>query len=299
MDLRPLIDAVGRLDDATSVADVIGARKTGQIAKLQAAGIATVGDARCLSPRAASYSDARPSGLAEQIDRARAALGSSAVYRRRGVETVTAPRADIEVDIDMECVEDGVYLWGTFLSGEDLAIAAVGDPTGYRPFFTWEPLGPETEGRVFNEFWDWLRSLRARGYDQELTVRAYCYNAGAENGQLRRIAAQLGLAAEVEELITSEVWVDLLQVFDTQLLTGFSIELKTVAPLCDFSWNVNDPGGGESMVRYDTAVDPLSTEADAARRWLLDYNCSDVEATAALRVWLDAAASTAPRVDEL
>ncbi len=299
VDVRPLIDATGRLDDDTPVAEVIGTRKSSQVAKLQDAGIVTLGDARSLCMRTASYSDAPPAGLAEQIDRARAALGSSPVYRRRGVESVIVPRADIEVDIDMENVETGVYLWGTLVSGSPAALEVAGAAAGYQAFYTWTPLEEDVETQLFEEFWQWLCALRKTASSSGLSFCAYCYNAGAENGQMRRNAARLGLTEDVEAFISSEQWVDLLRVFDSQLLTGSAIGLKTVAPLCDFSWDVDDPGGGESMIRYDIAVDPASPGSQPAQEWLLDYNRSDVEATLALRNWLDTKASWVPGVDEL
>jgi hypothetical protein len=134
-------------------------RSRAQLARLADDGISTVGDLSELSRRTASYSGAGLSSLPEQIDQARAALGPDPIYRRRGVEHLDAPRADIEVDVDMENIEEGVYLWGALVSERS------GAPPEYHSFVTWEPLTPESEAANSLRFWLWFTSLRTAARD--------------------------------------------------------------------------------------------------------------------------------------
>jgi predicted RecB family nuclease len=297
VDVRPVLAALRSREPGTPLAEVLGPRKRMQLATLAEQGMHTVGDAAVLCQRTASYSDAPMADLPEQIDQARAALGTARAYRRRGVAAVGVPRGDIEIDIDMESTPDGVYLWGALVTPRPGLPDPPEWPGGYRAFCTWEPMTAEAEQRVFTEFWRWLSDLRSAAAHAGLRLAAYCYNASAETTQLRRLAAACGLAGEVAAFTGSGQWTDLYRVFSDQLITGGSAALKAVAPLAGFAWEVDDPGGDEAMVRYEQAAGPCGD--DAARAWLLAYNRNDTEATRALRQWLAGAASRCPSVTEL
>jgi predicted RecB family nuclease len=243
-------------------------------------GIATTADLQGLCSRTASYSDASLGALPTHIDLARAALGPQPVYRRRGVSELAITRADVEVDIDMENTEAGCYMWGSYVtdcSGNSIA------ETGYRAFVSWEALTPAVEAENSLRFWRWLMNVRQRCQDAGLTFAAYCYNASAENAYLRRLGtAKDALADEIEGFIASDEWIDILKVWDSQVITGGSSSLKSVAPLVGFRWEIDDPGGGESMIKHDLAV---HGDRDV-QNWLLKYNRGDVEATLAVREWM-------------
>ena len=75
----------------------------------------------------------------------------------------------------------------------------------------------------------------------------------------------------------------------------------TVAPLAGFEWQADDAGGDASTVWYRDAVKPdPSPERDALREKLLAYNEDDVQATLAVREWLDSDQSeNLPSADNL
>jgi hypothetical protein len=123
------------------------------------------------------------------------------------------PRADIEVDVDMENTELGVYLWGNLVTRRARPDSAA-DPE-YVPFVTWEPLTSEVEGANSVAFWHWLMQIRSDAHVGGLTFAAYCWNASAENQYLHRLGLAGDIATEVEMFITSDEWIDLLKVWGT------------------------------------------------------------------------------------
>lgn len=285
----------------TQIRDVSLVVRGDDATELRTVGVATVDKLAALDPAEEPPVPLTGVPFADAVGLARAWLADLTVVRR--VQDVSVPRADVEVDIDMESFGDsGAYLWGCLLTGADIGI----EP-GYRAFATWEPLPTDDEARSFAEFWSWLSGVRARAGAAGLTFRAYCYNALAENRWLfasaDRFAGVEGVPSreQVREFVDSPEWVDLFRSVSEQFLCSRGKGLKVVAPVAGFSWRDPEAGGEASMRWYRDAVGMDGGNPDhGQRRRLLRYNEDDVLATHALREWMSGPARHAvPYVGDL
>ncbi|WP_307811054.1 TM0106 family RecB-like putative nuclease [Tomitella cavernea] len=264
---------------------------------LRAAGIGTI-------DRLAAWQGRGPDewhggGFDDTVVSARAWLVDEPLVRRGA--HVTVPRADVEVDVDMESYQEhGAYLWGTLLTdaGVDL---------GYRPFATWDPVPTDDEARSFAEFWTWLMRLRDGALAEGRTFAAYCYSQNAENKWLLGSATRFqGYPAvppveEVRAFIESDHWVDIFEYVGENFVSPRGRGLKVLARFAGFDWRDDDAGGEASMAWYRAAVG-LDGDAPAhdQRTRVLEYNEDDVRATKALREWMsEAAADEVPSIDDL
>jgi predicted RecB family nuclease len=284
VDLVEILNATEQEDPPSRLTEILGTRKRTRLIRLAQLGIHTVGEVTRLDRKTAALSGVAVGYLPGLIDQSRAAVAGQ-VLLARGLDEITVPRADVEVDVDMESSESGVYLWGTWTNLGDLR----GGESRYRPFVSWTALDGELEAEVFAQFWEWLLEVRDSTVRSGRTFAAYCYSS-AENTQMRRIADQSRIGPnreEVETFIASPEWIDLHAVIKRQLVIGTGIGLKEVAPMAGFHWRDDDPGGDQSTVWYERAVaHPEQGVREENRARLLAYNEDDVRATAAIREWL-------------
>jgi predicted RecB family nuclease len=261
-----------------------------EAATLRAAGVRTVDDLAAADPDDESLPQTGMP-MADAVGLAKAWLADLTVVRR--VPAINVPRADVEVDVDMESFGDsGAYLWGALLTGVD-----VGEQQGYHAFATWEPLPTDDEARSFAAFWEWLMVVRLRARARGLSFRAYCYNELAENRWLlssaKRFAGKPGIPTteQVQAFITSDAWFDLFGSVRDHFLCSRGKGLKTIAPAAGFTWRDAEASGENSMRWYRDAVGMDGTAPnDRQRIRLLEYNEDDVRATHALRGWMSSPA---------
>lgn len=175
---------------------------------------------------------------------------------------IEVPRADVEIDFDIEWdPQNQVYLWGALIDGD------------YVSFVSWRE-DPD-DFRLATEFADWLRGIIADAESAGRTVAVYHYT-GAEPDQLKRV---LG-ADEVADLLPH--FVDLYPLVKENYFGLSGLGIKHIAPYFGFAWRDDEPGGLQSQVWLIEARD----NSEDARQRILDYNEDDVRATAALRAGL-------------
>ncbi len=294
MPLPDLLDACRDKRRQVALIEVVPARRTRVVATLADAGLHSVGDLRALDRRSVRLATQLP-GLGKHVYNARVAL--SGHPWRIAMSDAEVPRADVEVDVDMESVECAAYLWGTLTTVRTPHLLV---DDGYRPFVTWDPLDDRSAAKVFTSFWKWLSALRSQVVESGHTFRVYCYSA-AEATKIRYALSTrvrgLPAASSVERFLASDQWVDLLPICRRHIATGAGYSLKTVAPLAGFTWRDDTPGGDASTV-WRTKATNGDPDAAAQRQRILDYNEDDVRATLALRDWLDGPARELPQLTQ-
>lgn len=196
---------------------------------------------------------------------------------RVSVDPIGTPRADVEIDLDIETAEDGtVYLWGVLISDAN--------GTRFEHFSRFDHLDAATETDVAVEFATWLTAL----IDAHPGALVFHYS-DYETVHLRRLAERSGhpaLTAAVE--LINDHFVDLFGYVRDNFVGVDGLGLKVVASRgAGFSWRDEEPGGLASQTWFAQAIDGPSPEVrEAARQRVLDYNEDDVRATHAVRGWL-------------
>ena len=184
---------------------------------------------------------------------------------------IVVPRADVEIDVDIEWDADSrVYLWGVLVR-RHMRLPE------YIPFVEWGPIGQERERSLATEFLEWLRREVAAADAAGLQLVVYHYNH-TERSTLTRL---LGEAA-VADLLPR--FVDLLDYIRQNFFGAEGLSIKQVAPAFGFSWRDEAPSGLASQqwlvaARRADAAD----ERDDFQKRIRQYNEDDVRATAAVR----------------
>ncbi|MEI8082275.1 MAG: TM0106 family RecB-like putative nuclease [Actinomycetes bacterium] len=217
----------------------------------------------------------------------RAQMVSVGEYLRRvTVGPIDVPRADIEIDLDIESDRNGrVYLWGLLIS----------DRSGRSPSFVgisdWRPLNDQRESELGAELWQFLRTTITDHERSGRSVLVYHYSTPEPMHLLKLARGGIapGLPSEKQaRTLIRDHFVDLLPIMRTNFLGLRGLGLKMAASHGPrFRWRDDDPGGAQSQTWLDEVYqDQDPSRRDGAKVRILEYNEDDVRATSALRHWL-------------
>ena len=237
--------------------------------------------------------------LDDLIYRARAHV-NQAPLRRVEPEKIGCPRADVEVDVDMESYAEHTYLWGATVR---LAAPVDGVEEGYYSFVDWNEPTQVREAKIFAQFWEWLSALRDRCAAHGLTFGAYCFWAQAEDGAMNRAVdppCESGPTREDLERFRTTMpsqWIDLHHCAKSQIQTEGPLGLKVLARIAGFEWRDENPSGEASMRWFEAATS--GSDVETWRERILQYNEDDCRATQSLRDWLNGPARALAHRDQL
>lgn len=257
--------------------------------KLEAIGIETTAD--LLSYDHATLAVPTYKLLADNIDAARVDMNAGKYpFYPRGQSAPLIPRADIEIDFDVEN-DDVVYLFGAYITRKQPDGSY--DKGEYISFHFFNRDDPKEEGRQLAAFWAWLHQQFGEAAANGKTANVYCYSGKiAELPRMREASLRnsdvpgVPTPEEINALGAAAHWVDLYEISKPLLWPTRRTGLKDVAKLAGFSWDASDAGGGNSIVWYQTACGIIPGDAAGMQQKLLTYNEDDVKATLALRNWL-------------
>jgi predicted RecB family nuclease len=208
--------------------------------------------------------------LAKAVTRARMALAGVRLERTT-TGPIDVPRADVEIDFDIEWDTDSrVFLWGALLTD-----AANPDGT-YVAFTELDPLDEEGEHALGLAFLEWLRARIGQAQVAGQTVRVFHYSH-PETSHLVRVFGD-DAVADVMPL-----FVDLLPIVRANFIGVAGLSIKQVAPEFGFHWRDDDPGGLQAQAWLDQARAAAHAARAQLNTRLLEYNEDDVRATAAVR----------------
>ena len=219
--------------------------------------------------------------LADAIVRAQMTM-SDQMLRPLGGAVDTIPRADVEVDFDLEWDSDGrIYLWGMLIS----------DQTEERSdsLYSWAPLDDTAEDALAASAIARLTELRDQAAAQGKSFLVYHYSH-PEISMVRNLIQRGGSSLPSEawwEEFTGDHFVDLLAYVKQRFIGRQGLGLKVVAREAGFDWDGDDANGEASMDWIDESRSDDPTAREEARARLLRYNEDDVAATLAVRRWLE------------
>jgi len=213
------------------------------------------------------------------------------------------PEFDIEIDIDLEnslsafqdsgLIEiegkDRVYLYGFGIHDRtqdlDWHSATFDSFSDYSN-------SEEGEYQLLLKMWNFLKDHVATAQAAGKSIGIFHYSTHEKTwwrNFARNHEGKPGVPTldEVESFIASyfqDLWG-----YAKQVALGTSgYGIKKLAPKAGFNWQVDDPGGALSLLKYKDAVDPNKSPAEQqeSMAWLYSYNLDDVRATFAVRDYL-------------